>query len=128
MIRKCASERTKGGCLVFFFPVAFSNEFVVNVCLDFSIAQYMEDSLLSERTKRILLIRVRKTKKKQPNKFTDKLECSINKKEKNKSYHNKDNSKKGTQKSLDKWYRIKVNTFCCYTNVSPSVELTLRYF
>ena len=38
--------------------------------------------------------------------FTDILECSINKK----NYY-KDNSKKGTQKSSDKWYRKKVNTF-----------------
>lgn len=42
--------------------VAFCNEFV-NVCLDFSIAQYMEDSSLSEHTKRILLIRIRKQNK-----------------------------------------------------------------
>lgn len=54
-------------------------------------------------------------KKKQ--KTSDKLECSINKK----LY--KDISKKGTQKSVDKWYRKKVNTFSCYTNVSPSVNL-----
>lgn len=82
-------------------------------------------SLLPNTWKTVLLLTYKKDfalsdmKKKH---FTDILECSINKK----LY--KDISKKGTQKSFDKWYRKKVNTFSCYTNVSPSVDLTLCYF
>lgn len=59
------------------FP--YLNEFVqelfVDVCLDFSIAQYMEDCSLFNIQKKILLFQIRKKKH-----FTDILECSINKK------------------------------------------------
>ncbi len=55
------------------FP--YYNEFV-DVCLDFSIAQYMEDCSLFNIQKRFCSPQIRKKKKH----FTDILECSINKK------------------------------------------------
>lgn len=62
---------------MFMFPYLdeFVRELFVDICLDFSIAQYMEDFSLFNIQKKILLFQIRKKKH-----FTDILECSINKK------------------------------------------------
>lgn len=61
---------------VFMFPYLneFAKELFVNVCLDFSIAQYMEDCFLFTYKKDFAL-----SDKKKKN-ISDILECSINKK------------------------------------------------
>lgn len=64
--------------LMFPYFDEFVRELFVDVCLDFSIAQYMEDCSLFNIQKRFLLFQIRKKKKRKH--FTDILECSINKK------------------------------------------------
>ena len=86
--------------MVLDFPVwmSLSEDSFVKVCFGFIYCPiHGRLHSFSETQKKDLLFQIY---------FTDILECSINKK----NYY-KDNSKKGTQKSSDKWYRKKVNTF-----------------
>lgn len=62
---------------VVMFLNVFVREFFVKTCLDFSIAQYMEDFYILNITKKVFALQIWKEKK---NIFTDILECSINKK------------------------------------------------
>lgn len=79
----------------------------VNVCLDFSIAQYMEDWYLTYKKEFAL-------SDKKRNHFTDKLECSINKKTSIKTI-----VKKAHKSSLTNGTR-KSKHLSCYTNFSIS--------
>lgn len=56
----------------------FVQKLFVDICLDISIAQYMEDFF--QYTKKNLLYSVKKQNKQTKKHFTDILECSINKK------------------------------------------------